>query len=206
MNFSELKDELFARGTDYLEEDAAGIARAERWINQAYRRILNLQAWPFLQAVATGPAGEGYVQINDLRKIRYVVDLTNGPTSGRPLSRRTREDLTLAGEDVDIEGTPESYFVEQGIFVQGWPRGGTIQVYYVKRVDPLTGTDSPLFDEEYHDIIIDLAMMKAYKDSDNFEALAATKQEAKEALDAMVNDYMLDSRDVQFIDVYPYDG
>lgn len=205
MNFAELKTEFYARGTDYLNEDAAGVARAERWLNQAYREILNLHSWSFLNATATGAAGAGSVNVPDLRKILFVADASSGSNPGRPLKRVSIEDLAAEGADLALTGTPEWYWVE-GTTIYGYPFGGTIAVRYIKRVDPMTGTDTPVFDEEYHNLIVDRAMIKAYIDSDNFEAANALRAEVNLALAAMAEDYLLVSREVQYIPVDPYDG
>lgn len=202
MNFTELVDELFARGTDYLDEDASSHARAERWINQAYREILNLQSWPFLETIATGASGAGTVSIPDLRRIRFVQDLDTGDY----LQRATLEELAADQADVTTTGTPELYYIEGGALVSAYPVGGTLEVHYIKRVSPMSGTDTPLFSEEYHDLIVDRAMMKAYKDSDNFENAAALKLEFDAGLASMAEDYSLDSREVTYLIVDPYDG
>lgn len=204
MNFTDLKDEFFARGTDYLNEDAEGQARAERWLNQAYREILNLHAWPFLETVVTGTADAGSASVPDLRKIRFVQDVSQNPE--HKLHRVSVEDLVEEGADLDETGVPEWYYVDGGNNVKAFPLGGTVRVYYIKRVAPMTGTDEPVFDEEYHDLIVDRAMMKAYKDSDNFEAAGALKQEFDAGVSAMAEDYLLDSREVQYILIDPYDG
>lgn len=202
MNFSELKNELFARGTDYLEEDAAGVARAERWLNQAYREILNLQSWPFLETVATGDPGAGFVTIPDLRRIRFVRDISTGNT----LARTTMDELAQELVDFTQTGAPDLWYVDGGITVRAYPVGGTIEVHYVRRVDPLTGTETPLFREEYHDLIVDRAMMKAYKDSDNMEESAALKLEFDAGVASMAEDYQIESNEVTYIPVEPYDG
>lgn len=204
MNFSELKDELFARGTNYLEEDAESEARAERWLNQAYREILNLHAWPFLQSTATGVTDDGFVSVPDLRRIRFVQDVSESPA--RKLNRVSLDDLANDGEDLTETGDPDWYYVDNGNIVRTFPSGGTIKVYYIKRVDPLSGTDTPVFDEEYHNLIVDKAMIKAYIDNDNFEAAAALREEFNAQVAAMAEDYLLDSREVQFIQVTTYDG
>jgi hypothetical protein len=204
MNFTELKDELFARGTNYLEEDAETEARAERWLNQAYREILNLHVWPFLQTTATGTAGAGEVAIADFRKIRVVTDIS--PGYDVHLGRSSFEELLVDFGDLTDTGDPEWYYVDGTATVKAFPVGGTIKVYYIKRVDPMSGTDTPVFDEEYHNLIVDKAMVKAYIDSDNFEAAAALREETNLALTAMAEDYFLDSRETMFIPVEPYDG
>lgn len=204
MTFNELKEELFARGTNYLEEDASTEARAERWLNQAYREILNLHPWPFLQATATGTAGAGYVSIADLRKLRAVSDIT--PGYDVHLGRASFEELLEENGDLTETGDPEWYYVDGTATVKAFPVGGQIKAYYIKRVDPMSGTDTPVFDEEYHNLIVDKAMIKAYIDSDNFEAAAALREETNLSLTAMAEDYFLDSREVMFIPVDSYDG
>jgi hypothetical protein len=206
MNFSELKTEFYARGTDYLNEDAQGVARAERWLNQAYREIVNLHAWPFLQTVATGAADAGFVVVPDLRKILYVTDSSGGQNPGTPLKRVSIEDLQAESANVSQTGTPELYWLDGAETIMAYPVGGTISVRYVKRVAPMTGTDVPIFDEEYHNLIVDKAMIKAYVDSDNFEAAAALRDEVNLTLSAMAEDYLLASRETQYILVNPYDG
>lgn len=200
MNFTELKTELFARGTNYLEEDASEIARGERWLNQAYREILNLMPWPFLEATATGSSGAGLVSVPDLRKIRLVTDVSSGGNPGRKLTRITFDDL-VSDEAMDLNSTglPDFYWVQGGNIINGYPFGGTVRAYYYRRAPILSGTDDPLFEEDYHDLIVDRAMIKAYKDSDNFEAAAALKVEYDAGLAAMAEDYLLDSREIQYI-------
>lgn len=218
MTFAELKTEFFARGTDYLEEDAAGIARAARWLNQAYREICNLQPWPFLTAevvgssltLTQGGAGlppTGGLAVPGLRRIRYVTDGSTGAYPGAPLKKVLMEDLLRDGYDLTLSGSPDYYYVLNGTAVASYPLGSSIRVGYIKRTDPMVAdADEPLFDEEYHDLIVDRAMIKAYKDSDNFEAASSLREEYNAGLAAMAEDYMLDSRDVQYIDVNPYDG
>ena len=211
MTFAELKTEFFARGTDYLNEDSEGVARAERWLNQAYREILNLHSWRFLQTSATGTASAGYVSIPDLRKIRFVVNTDAGSSPGQPLQRVSLDDLVRDGDtESSPTGTPVYYYVDDsgGLpVVQSFPLGGTLKVYYIKRVGAMVGADdAPVFDEEYHNLIVDRAMIKAYVDSDNFEAAAALRQESNVGLSAMAEDYLLESREVQFLSVSSYDG
>lgn len=193
MNFSELKTEFYARGTDYLEEDAAGVARAERWLNDAYREIVNLQPWPFLESSVTGPAP---LSVPDLRKILNVYRTA----SYVPLDRTTTENLHIEGATLSQSGTPERYYIGSGNTVHTMPSNGEdITVRYVRRVAPLSGTDVPVFDEEYHNLIVDRAMVKAYKDSDNFESAAALKAEFDAGVSAMAEDYMLDSREQTYV-------
>lgn len=209
MNFAELTQELFDRGANYLDEDASSQARAERWLNQAYQEICNLHAWPFMQTTATGTAGTGTVSVPDLRKVRFVGDISAGTTPGRRLRKILLEDLesSLEVEDASTTGTPEFYYIDGGTIIRTYPVGGTVYVAYTKRAQSMTGTDTPVFAIDYHDLIVDRAMIKVYKDSDNFEAAAALKDEYNAGLAAMAEDYQLDTREGDYVDVgWPYDG
>ena len=202
MTFDELKSELYARGTDYLSEDGEGVVRAERWLNQAYREICGLHAWPFLEDTASGPAP---LSIPTLRRIRYV-RMTDTPWYH--LSPSTEEDLIGEGVDLTASGFPSVYYVTGGNIVNvAAATTDSIDVGFIKRVAPLSGSEEPIFDEEYHNIIIDRAMIKAYQDSDNFEAAAALREEFNSEIQAMAEDYQIYTRDVFFIDPGdPYDG
>lgn len=207
INFTELKDELFARGTNYLEESGTETARGERWLNQAYREICNLHSWPFLEAEATGT--DGTVSIPDLRRIIAVFDSSGGDNPGRKLKYTTRRALVIEEhtEDLSRTGTPEWFYIENSV-VKTYPVGSDVRVWYRRRIAPLTGTDVPIFDEEYHDLIVDGAMVRAYKDSDNFEAAAALRVEWERGVAAMTEDYQIESEEPKFISLpyLPHDG
>lgn len=200
MNFAELKTELYARGTDYLSEDGAGVTRAERWLNESYREIINLHTWPFMVSTATGTVGSGIVVIPDFRRALVVTD-----SNGNKLDKVRYEEIVGDRRLPTETGTPREYWID-GTTVHGFPVGDTITVRYVKRAPVMTGTDQPAFLDEYHDLIIDGAMMRAYNDSDNYEAAAALKQHRDAGLSAMAEDYQVNSRDLSYIQVDPYDG
>lgn len=200
MNFAELKTELFARGLNYLEESAAEVARAEFWLNTGYREVCNLQNWSFLEATATGPAP---LSVPDFRKAEYVLG-----SDGLPLTKTTRRDLVRDGWKLTDTGTPIFYYLTQGTIFNVAPVStSNITVAYFKRIAPMTGTDVPVFDEEYHNVIVDKAMLLGYTDSDNFEARAALEAQINSTLAAMSEDYLLTDPSPSYIEVVdPQDG
>jgi hypothetical protein len=202
VNLTELRTELYARGTDYFDEDAAGVTRATAFLNQAYRRILNAQPWVFLEDTATGTAP---LTIADLRRVKWV----RHATTFAPLKREDETELVSEGVDLSYEGVPQFYYLTSPTVIATVPTNGdSIEVKYIKRVDALSdGADEPVFDEEYHNLIVDGAMIKAYIDQDNYEAAQALKGEFAEVLAAMREDYVLVSPEPQYIRVVdPYDG
>jgi hypothetical protein len=202
MTFDELVQELFDRGSAYLDEDASSQARAERWINQSYLEILSLYAWPFLQVFTTGTAGAGTASANDIRRVLFVTDISNndGSHPGVPLDRTIREDLVDSGYDLSQTGTPEVYYFDRDGTVTAFPLGGRLRVDYIKRGQALDGTEEPIFDESYHNLIVDRAMIKVYLDSDNFDQAGALREEFNAGVAAMAEDYMLDSRQVVYLE------
>lgn len=204
MTFAELKTELYARGTDYLSEDAAGVTRAERWLNQGYREICAVQPWVFLEATVTGSAAGTGLSIPDLRRIVYIKHVA----TGMPLRPVQMRELVNDSVDLDYAGDPQFYYFTSDVLIKTVPTNSdSIEVRYIKRVAPMTGTDSPLFDEEYHNLIVDKAMVRAYIDGDNYEAAAALKAEIGETINAMREDYSLTSSEPGYIRIVdPYDG
>lgn len=200
MNFEELKTELFARGLNYLEENAQEVARAEFWLNTGYREVCNLQNWSFLEATASGAAP---LSVPDFRKADYVLG-----ADGLPLSKTTRRDLVRDGWSLTETGTPIFYYLTQGTIFNVAPVSTSpLTVVYFKRVAPMSGTDVPIFDEEYHNVIVDKAMLLGYTDSDNFEARAALEAQINSTLAAMAEDYLLTDPSPSYIEVVePQDG
>lgn len=205
MNFSELKTELTSRGA---ENDAT---RNGRWINQAYREIINAYDWPFTETSTTGTAGAGFVSVPSLRKVIVVGDILGASgTPGRRLSKATFAELS---EDMEIEnigdtGSPEFWWYDAVAGqIKSYPLGGTIYARYHQRINELTGTDTPIFDEEYHLLIAERAMVEVYKDLHDYEEAAAVRQEYLYGLALMAKDHQVYSRESSYIQATnPYDG
>lgn len=169
-----LRTELYARGADYLAADAAGIVRANRWINQAYQMVCLRELWPFRLTTATGAAP---LAITDLGTIlrggvtspgnnNYVLDDLS-ETEATPL------DLTATG------GYPWFYYLtDQTVHV--WPAGtDSISVRYYKIPAKLTADgDLTLVPERFMDVILDDAVLRAIgKDNTDAAIVALMRQE-----------------------------
>lgn len=198
MTFADLKTELVARGAEN-DDDRAGF-----WINIAYRKIINAQDWPFTEIVTIGTSGAGLVAITDVRKIITVGDVSDGGSGpGRRLKRISFPELVedLGVEDVGETGTPEYWWMASGSIL-AYPLGGTIFVRYHKRVPELTGVTEPIFDAEYHPLIVDRAMVEVYKDADEFAAAKEALNQYYIDLAEMTKDYQVFSREHGYIQVH----
>lgn len=185
MNFGQLESELLSRGADYVaDNDPLGV-RLKRWVNQAYLELCESWSWPFLEIDATGPAP---LTIADMRAVLYVLS----PTNQTKLTWVDQRDLTNWTADTSLPGTPSSYWLA-GQTVNVYPASTqTIAVRYLKVPAELVNTaDEPVVPQRFHDLIVDGAMIRIYKDSDNYEALAQARQEHDRATLAMAASLMV---------------
>lgn len=165
MDLSALQTEVQARGFDF-----DSTTRLNYWINRAYHRICEREAWPFLETTTTGTAP---LTISDLRAVLSVVDTTNQSVLTFEDYRTIREDdPTLAAT-----GSPECWYQSATTTVAVYPASSvSLSVAYIKTpTDLSSGTDTPVLPTRYHYLIVEGAVAYAYRDSDNFEAAQQTE-------------------------------
>ena len=181
MNFAELVAELQARGFDDLDSDGT---RAGRFVNAAYLELCGLHQWPFLEESATGVAP---LALSDLGTIEVVLDLDRNVE----LAPREYRDLIADYGDLSTTGTAVFYYLANPsgtLQVATYPVStNTIGVQYWEVPGDLTGTDTPVVPARYHDIIVDLAVCRAYRDSDNHAAAEALQAHVDRRVSQMVN-------------------
>lgn len=205
MKLSELTFELVARGADDNE------TRNTRWINMAYRLIIDAYDWPFAIIDNTGTADAGTVTVgSNFRKVLLVADKNFG-NPGRPLKRISFEELSeqLHVRDVTITGVPEYWYYDApSSTIRTFPSGGTVYVRYLTRLDELANPDdTPLFDDAYQLMIVDRAMIEVHMDNDNVASAQALQAKYAGDLQKMAMDYGVLSRTHTYVDVgEPYDG
>lgn len=158
MTFAELVTELQARGFSDLSATRAGY-----FVNQGRHELDTLYTWPYRVTTATGGAGVGTCVITDLGVIEEVI---NTADNSRVLEAADRRDLRRVYGALTTTGTPEYFYVDNTT-VRAYPVGGTLEVRYFKRCPNLSGVQTPLSPEQYHLLIVDLAVRWAYKDSDD---------------------------------------
>jgi hypothetical protein len=166
MNYAALKTELQARGFDYLNDTRLGY-----FINAGRHELDMLELWPYR---LTSTSGASPVTIGDLGTIEEVVDTANNYYT---LDATERRSLRGNGTDLTLAGSPQYFYVDNGV-VTTYPVGGTLSVRYYKRPADLSGsTDIPLAPTQYHLLIVDMAARWAYRDADNFQAIGALTPE-----------------------------
>lgn len=161
-------------------------ARVRRWVSQAYRAICDHKPWPFLYATKEG---EAPLEIEDFGHVQAVVDLTNR----NPLEPITLNQVLLGDPKLDGVGNAEYWYTTDGKTISIAPANTsiTLKAHYRKAVAELKrDSDEPLFDVAYHDLIVDGAVIKGYKSTDNFEAAAKVLEDYERQLGGMVHALM----------------
>lgn len=160
MNFSELKQEIQDRGFDFLSD-----ARLGTFVNRAYQRVNESRPWPYLETSLTSQNAP--ITFTDLRQVLYVIDTTNKHV----LRGEDQRIIRQFDPDLEVSGNPEFYYLE-GDVMKVWPPNAStnLDIRYVKVPTDLTGTDEPVFPSRFHYMIVEGALVIAYRDTDNLEA------------------------------------
>jgi hypothetical protein len=137
--------------------------------------------WPWLKETVTGPAP---LTIPDLKYVRSVY------ADGNELFGIDDDDDI----DTTITGTPSNWWIDDtgpNPTLRMWPVGDTtLTVSYIATDSTLTAdTDTPRMPARYHGTWIDLAVIRAYHDSDNFPAAQALRQQVAMDLQSMIEQY-----------------
>lgn len=167
MIFTDLKTEFAARGFDYLSATRQGY-----YVNAGRQRLDNMHLWPYREKIATGVAP---LAVSDLGVIASV---HNASQSYYELEPTSYGRITEEFGDPTTTGSPEQFYV---VTTSGTPtvstvptNGDTLSVRYFKRtVDLSAGGDTPLAPSDYHLLIIDLAVQRAYLDNDELREAQA---------------------------------
>lgn len=188
---ADLQTELYSRGYDNLNQDAAGQARALRWINQAVAELTLEEAWPFRLNTATGAAP---LSITDLGEVLSVIDTAN---SNAELDELTERELTA--DDLTDTGTP-AYWYRDNLQIKTWPVGGTLSVrYYSIPTDLAAVSDTTLIPKRFMDVIVNGAVRRAAMDNDNPDDVGLAESERQRGLDLMRRTLLVPPRHVQMI-------
>ena len=181
MTFAELQTEFFARGFDDLNDAGAGLTRAKRWLNDALQEIYDTELWPFLQASSSGAAP---LTIADLGRVITVADTTHDV----PLAWRSPSDIYVTDSAINDTGSASWWYLSSSTVVTVYPADTTASVtvrYSKTGVELSAAGDTPLLPSRFHDLIVDGAAVRAYKNKDNFEAGQFVRDEWERGLERM---------------------
>ena len=185
MDFTALKAELAERGFDYLTTTRQG-----QFINDARAELDDMFTWPYLLTTLADISSP--TAISDFRSLRAVYQADGGaeiPVVTRDWLRNQYGDLSTVGTAayayMDGASTP-------GLRTYPHQSSGLNADYYRYGPDLSAGTDEPLAPERFHGLIVDLAVERAYRDSDNHTAAEQLRVSIERRLAAMVKALLMD--------------
>jgi hypothetical protein len=180
MNLGTMRTEVMARGYDFLSS-----TRVNQFLNWSYKEICRYMPWPFLETSATGASP---LTITDLGSVLSVV----GSLSDVPLQAVDRRQVLISDDDLNDTGTPEIFWLENNT-LNVWPGSSTdtVTVQYIKSPPDLSAdSDVPVIPADYHELIVDGAVLRAQKDNDNYDSYQVSRQVWQSELDLMVQAIM----------------
>jgi hypothetical protein len=184
MNFQTLQQDFFDSGFAYLNDAGNGLARAQRWINQAYLEIAGLENWTWLETdlVTTAP-----VSILDLSEVITVWDTTNSV----PLEQSDYRSLLDSYGEVTTTGLPV-YWYQSGSTVSVYPVSTTsLTIRYVKTPAELsTSGSTPVVPAEFHDVIVLGAVRRGLLDDQDAGDYQLVRSEWDQRIQMMREKYL----------------
>lgn len=181
MNVADALTEFYARGFDYLSQDDAGRTRATRWLNQAHQELCESYPWSFMQITIGGVTAPTSTWFVPPRAVLNVI----GETTLQPIPSANPQDLMDSYGDLTATGDAQFFYLLLDI-TGGVAGGATFTTYPVDTSQTFRITylfSPPDYDSDsshdlmppprYHDLVVDMAVLRAYKDSDNFDAYQA---------------------------------
>jgi hypothetical protein len=171
--FGELLDEVFERGFDDLRDSGVQEARVRRWVNQAYREVIDAAPWPFLETTIEGTAP---LEVSDLGHVKQVA-IAATDTAIPFISRAQVAQWDPASDDT---GSAEKWFLEGEGTINTYPLDttSTLRVRYVKvPADLATSEDRSVVPAQYAEAIVAGAVNRCLRNRNNYEAAAEERQE-----------------------------
>jgi hypothetical protein len=180
MNLPELQEEIKSRGFDFETTP-----RLTYWLNRAYHRICESDDWIWLRTTTTGTAP---ITISDLRSVLSVVDTTHDSI----LIGMDERTLVEREGDLTNTGTCDSFYRTGDTTLAVFPADTTssLKVTYIKVPTDLSATNqTPAIPTRYHYLLVDGAVLEAYKDTDNLDAAGALEQSFQAGIRDMQTTY-----------------
>lgn len=175
MTLAELRNEVYERGFDDLDSED-GRPRVTRWINQAVREITDAASWPFLEETVseTAPLVVPY--------LGHVLSFAS--EGGEQLTYVPRSQIASWDPDFNDTGSASHWYKESEGTLKVYPEDpSTFTVRYLRVPEELSEDgDATLIPAAYQDLIVDGAVVRAYKNRDNFEAAQFVRQEWERGL------------------------
>jgi len=181
MTLEELMSEVYGRGFDDLRGNATEEARVKRWLNYAQREIADYAPWPFLEANKESTAP---ITFTDLGHVLSVTDLAHD----EQLTYADRRELIGYDPNLSAVGAAERWYMEGEGTLKVYPADTSSKflVRYVKVVTDLSAaSDTPIIPTNYQELIVEGAVIRAYRNRDNYDAAKLVREEWRLGMELM---------------------
>lgn len=186
MNYQQLRTEFINHGFQDLSP-----TRHDRFLNDTYQEICDLEAWPFLETTTSGNAP---LTITDIRAVLSVIDTT----SLAPLPWRDKRTVRELDPTLALTGSPECWYLDTATSLKVYPANtsDTISVFYLKIPTGLAAAaDAPLIPTRYHSLIVEGAAIRAYREMGNEDAALAAQAWYDQRIEHMRNALLVNNYD-----------
>jgi hypothetical protein len=174
-SLAELTQEVLARGFQY--ETTATI---ESSIQRHYQRLEARYNWPWREGTKEGVAP---FEIKDLRGILSV----ENTTAESAIYGQSRQWLAEHYPNLEESGSPAWWWLDN-LTLRVFPTSTSenISVRYLKKPEKLTTSAEPAMPSEWQYLIVDLAVVDALKNNDEYSVARELKEEVEADLQRMV--------------------
>lgn len=187
----------YVRQQTLIEQDDWADAKLDSVINQGLRMLSVKFDWPWLAASTTLSVVAGtssYTMPTDLRK---TLAITRQDKPQRLVEVSPYEVLGVVGGDLP-SGTPAAYFVHgRDLYLDKVPTESATYdwLYYTSPTLLDDDTDEPEFVEEFHLVLADYAVAKAWEREEDFAKAAEARKDFDQGVEAMAVFYLDVARD-----------
>jgi hypothetical protein len=136
--------------------------------------------------------------ISDVENVIAVVDSTNDAE----LEHVNHADVVDLDPDLTSTGNPLLWYWSSGTQLKLWPPSTTVSltVYYFKVPAELSASgDTPVVPARFHDLIVDGAVIRAYKDTHDFAGAGALQQHFDRRLQNMAQSLLVRSSEPDYV-------
>ena len=184
LTFGEMQEEVYAAGFDDLKSNAAEVARVKRWLNIAYREVCDYQGqpWPWLEAEIQELAPM------TIANVGHVLSVTDS-THDEQLRYADRRELIRLDPDLSGTGIAERWYMEGEDSLNVYPANASstfLVRYTVLPADLKEDSDLCLVPRIYQQMIVEGAILRAYKNRDNYDAAKIVREEWRFGMENMV--------------------
>lgn len=169
LDFTALQAEVAARGFDFLTTagggSAADLVRLKRWINDAMHEADSAEKWDYTYAVQ---AGAMPLTIADLRLVEDVTMTVS--LAGLVGQDRSLLESIYGLLSTNTASTPQFWFRSAPTIVTAYPLNTSLSIsvrYWKFGPDLSAGADVPLMPDRFRQVIVEGAVAKAARDSND---------------------------------------